>query len=100
MPLTFDEKRKWNIKSFSGKSYSSEETGMIFKARNPFDKKKGVMVIAGKRYFGTRSAIIAFLKHFDEIVKGNVYNRRIAAKVVEGIDSDSDGIIDDVEFKE
>lgn len=100
MPLTFDEKRKWNIKSFSGKSYSSEETGIIFKAQNPFDKKKKVMIIAGKRYFGTRAAIIAILKYFDEIVKGNIYDRRIQAKVVEGVDLDSDGVIDDVEFRE
>ena len=40
------------------------------------------------------------LKHFREITKGNVHNKKIKAKVVEGVDLDSDGIVDEIEFRE
>ncbi len=73
---------------------------MIVKAVNPFNKDKRILVIAGKRFSGTRAAIIAFLKHFNEIVTGNKFNNNINARVVEGLDIDSDGIVDEVEFLE
>ena len=40
------------------------------------------------------------LKGYDRITSGNLHNPNIKAKVVEGIDLDSDGIIDDIEFRE
>lgn len=98
LPIKFIEKA---IKSnLSGKTYYSDETGLIVKTKNPFDKTKEILLIAGKRHAGTRSCILAFLRHFKEIVKGNKFNEKIKAKVVEGIDLDSDGIVDEVEIKE
>ena len=67
---------------------------------SPFNKDKYILVVAGKRFSGTRAAIIAFLKDFKKITNGNIHNQNIKAKVVEGIDLDSDGIIDDIEFRE
>jgi len=84
----------------SGKDYYEEGYGIIVKAKNPFDKTKDVLVIAGRRIAGTRAAIIAFLQKFDEICKGNSHDSGIFAKVVEGIDKNNDGIIDSVEFLE
>ncbi len=57
-------------------------------------------MIAGKRYVGTKSAIVSFLKKFSEIKKGNIYDRNYSGKVVMGLDVDSDGNIDDVEMLE
>jgi hypothetical protein len=59
-----------------------------------------VLVVAGKRYTGTRAVMISFIKHFSELVKGNKHNSKISAKVVEGVDLDSDGVVDDVEVLE
>jgi len=81
-------------------SYSSDETGLIVKAKNPFNPEKAVLVVAGKRYSGTRAAITAFLKGFREIYSGNKLRRGVMAKVVEGLDLDSDGLVDAVEFRE
>ncbi len=101
MPVRFDKESHWNIKStISNNIYPSDETGLIVKFRNPFDSEKSVLLVAGKRHSGTRAAILAFLKNFKEITEGNIHNRNIKAKVVEGIDLDSDGIIDDVEIRE
>jgi DNA-binding MarR family transcriptional regulator len=84
----------------SGKKYSEEGYGIIVKAKNPFDKTKDILVIAGRRMSGTRAAILAFLQKFDEICKGNSYDSKIFAKVVEGIDKNNDGVIDSVELLE
>ncbi len=101
LPVRFDEKQHWAIYSTaSDSSYPSDESGLIVKAKSPFNPEKSILVVAGKRYFGTRAAIIAFLKHFDELAKGNVHDRTLKARVVEGIDLDSDGLIDEAEFRE
>jgi len=98
LPIKFEN---GNIKStISNELYPQDECGIIVKAKNPLNKDKSLLVVAGKRFSGTRAAIIAFLKHFKKITNGNVHNPNIKANVVEGIDLDSDGIVDDVEFRE
>ena len=98
LPIRFED---GNIKStVSNEAYPQDECGIIVKAKNPFNPDKSVLVVAGKRFSGTRAAIIAFLKGFGKITAGNIHNASIKAKVVEGIDLDSDGIIDDIEFRE
>jgi len=98
LPIRFDGKKI--ISKISGKTYYSDETGIIIKTDNPFNKNKKILLIAGKRYAGTRACIIAFLKNFKELTQGNQFNSKINAKVVEGIDLDSDGVVDEIEIKE
>ena len=101
LPIRFVRSDGWMIESkISGKRYYAEESGVIELIKNPFNKRKKVLVIAGKRYSGTRAAIIAFLKYFDALGKGNKYDSNVMARVVEGIDKDADGIVDDVMFLE
>jgi len=98
LPIRFEN---GNIKStISSETYPQDECGLIVKAKSPFNKDKYILVVAGKRFSGTRAAIIAFLKDFKKITNGNIHNSGIKANVVEGIDLDSDGIIDDIEFRE
>ena len=99
MPVRFDERK--NIHSLiSGKRYASDDAGLVVKMKNPYNENKWMLVIAGKRYSGTRSAILAFLKRFDEIAQGNRHKEKLHAKVVEGIDTDYDGVVDDVRILE
>ena len=101
LPIRFDKDSHWSIKStITDNVYPSDETGLIVKAKNPFDADRSILLVAGKRHSGTRAAIIAFLKNFKDITEGNIHNRNIKAKVVEGIDLDSDGFIDDIEIRE
>ena len=98
LPIKFEG---GSIKStVSSEAYPQDECGMIVKTKSPFNTDKYILVVAGNRFSGTRAAIIAFLKDFKKITSGNVHNPSIKAKVVEGIDLDSDGIIDDIEFRE
>ncbi len=84
----------------SKKNYAEEGCGVIVKTKNPFDKTNDVLVIAGRRISGTRAAILAFLQRFGELCKGNSYDPKVFARVVEGVDEDSDGVIDSIEFLE
>ena len=98
LPIKFEN---GNIKStITNENYPHDECGMIVKVKNPVNKDRSILIVAGKRFSGTRAAIIAFLKHFKKITSGNIHNRNITANVVEGVDLDSDGIVDDVEFLE
>ncbi len=92
LPIRFDDK-KHIYSSFSRKTYRSDDCGIVMKARNPFDKSKMILLIAGRRHTGTRAAILSFIRKFGEIEKKN-------AHVVEGLDTDFDGMIDDVRFME
>jgi len=85
--------------SASDKTYKEEE-GIIVKTKNPFNKKKEILLICGKRRAGTKAAVLAFLKKFDDVCAHNKYDKSLYAHVVEGLDRNSDGIIDDVEILE
>ena len=98
LPIRFKEGNIFS--TISNKEYTTDESALIVKTKSPFNQKKSILLIAGKRYAGTRAAIIAFLKHFKEIKQGNVRNKNILAKVVEGVDLDSDGIVDEIEILE
>ncbi|MBW2967933.1 hypothetical protein KY362_05600, partial [Candidatus Woesearchaeota archaeon] len=80
--------------------YASDSIGVIVKIKNPFNPDKSVLVVAGKRYSGTRAAVTAFLKGFKQVYNGNRLRPSVMAKVVEGLDLDSDGVVDAVEFRE
>ncbi len=100
MPIRFDYKTKNIISKITGKTYSADETGFVVKMPNPYSKGHWIIVIAGKRYSGTRAATIALTKYTEELAKGNKKDRKVMARVVEGLDLNSDGMVDDVEFLE
>ncbi|HOI19324.1 MAG TPA: S-layer protein [Candidatus Woesearchaeota archaeon] len=101
LPINFQRKEGLSVYSkLSNKVYYDDETGIIVKENNPFSKGHKILILAGKRFSGTKSAILAFLKHFNEIKKGNIYDPRVLAKVVIGVDLNSDGFVDDCEIAE
>ncbi|MGC8812288.1 MAG: S-layer protein [Candidatus Aenigmatarchaeota archaeon] len=101
LPIYFDFHREWNIVSpFSKQVYVEDEVGIIEKIKNPFNESKEILVLSGKRFKGTRAAIIGLMNYLEEVEKGNNFNQNTIAKVVLGIDRDSDGRVDDVRFLE
>ncbi len=100
LPVYFDTKHEFNIVStFSKSVYADDDIGMIVRMKNPFAKEKEVLVISGKRFKGTRAAILALVKYLKKLEVGNKFDGGIA-RIVQGIDRDADGRIDDVEFLE
>jgi DNA-binding transcriptional ArsR family regulator len=101
LPIYFDEKNDFTIVSkLSGEKYDYDNNAVIIRAKNPFNEKKEILILAGKRSSGLRSAVLAFIEHAEEIMIGNLKDRSVIAKVVEGIDKDSDGIVDSVRILE
>ena len=48
--------------------------------------------MAGKRFPGTRAAVLAFINDPEKIMRGNRFDRSKISKVVRGYDMDGDGI--------
>jgi len=100
LPIYFDTKREFDIVSTFTKSvFSEDDVGIVVKMKNPFNKDKEVLILSGKRFRGTKAAIIALIKYLKKMDKDNKFENGIA-RIVRGIDRDSDGRIDDVEFLE
>jgi DNA-binding transcriptional ArsR family regulator len=101
LPIYFDFHREWNIVSpFSKQVYFEDEIGIIERIKNPFNEDKEIIVLSGKRFKGTRAAIIGLMNYLEEVEKGNNFDQNVIAKVVLGVDRDSDGRVDDVKFLE
>jgi hypothetical protein len=100
LPVYFDEKRDWAIISkFSGAIYLEDETGIVIKMKSPFKKNKEILILSGRRFKGTRAATLALIKYANKLAEGKKFSEGVA-RIVKGIDRDSDCIIDDVEFLE
>lgn len=104
LPIYFDYSEEfldWNIVSSLSKTvYREKNIGLITRVPNPYAEGKEIIIFAGKGFRGSRAAVLGFIKHLKEVKKGNSVDSNIVAKVVKGIDIDSDDIIDEVEFLE
>jgi DNA-binding transcriptional ArsR family regulator len=101
LPITYElTGHNMMISRVTGRSYGGEDEGAVQLIANPNDGDKKTLVVAGNSYLGTRSAVLAFIKYTDEIARGNTTNRSVVARVVSGIDVNSDGLVDDVQFLE
>lgn len=104
LPIYFDyssDSLDWNIVSTISKNvYKDKYIGFVARINNPFSEGKEVLVLAGKGFTGSRAAVLALTKHIKQVSKGNSIKPDMAAKVVRGIDIDSDMLVDDVEFLE
>ncbi len=95
--IYYEENKKGFYSRLTGKYYVDESLGIISKCVSPFNKDKRILLLAGIRNWGTKAAIIAFLKHFSKIEKKNADS---FGMLVRGLDLNSDGIVDDVEILE
>jgi DNA-binding transcriptional ArsR family regulator len=101
LPITYElTGHNMMISRLTGRSYAGEEEGAVQLIGNPNNQDAKAFVIAGNSYLGTRSAVLAFIKYTDEIARGNTANRGVLSRVVTGIDVNSDGLVDDVQFLE
>lgn len=101
LPIRFNfEKENQIVSELSGRVYGEDVNGVVEIVKNPFSKNSLLIVLAGKRIEGTRASVVAFTYRLREVVEGNIYDKSALAKVVEGIDRDSDGLIDDAVFLE
>jgi hypothetical protein len=98
LPIKFNQTNFWSgLVEGSGKFYNSDNHGLIAKIKNPYNYNGTVIVVAGVRSIGTKSAVIALTNYSEEILK-NYQNQEEWALVVQGFDMNSDGKIDHVDI--
>ena len=91
----------WTITSeATKKEYFEDSIGVVEKIKHPYFKNRTILIVAGKRNTGTIAGIIALAKYTEEAIKPNIRNKEMYARVVEGLDLNGDGLIDEVEFRE
>jgi len=101
LPIRFNlEGTSSIISTISGKTYNGDEEGLITLTDSPFNSGFKVLVLAGNTHLGTAASAIGFVKYTELVAEGNSSSKEKIARVVKGIDLDSDGLIDDVEFLE
>lgn len=99
LPIKFDEKNFWSgLVDGSGKRYSLDNHGLIAKIKNPYDSNSSIVVVAGVRSAGTKSAVIALTNYSEEVLKKYNGQNDDWALVVQGFDMNSDGKIDHVDI--
>lgn len=91
-PIRFTEKGIYS--STSKKKYSHDETGVITKITNPSNREKKILLLAGNTYLGTQACVFALCNSLRKLK--NITNKYI----IEGVDENSDGLIDDIQIHE
>ena len=94
LPIYFDLEKNSIKSKATGKDYKDDRCGLIVKTQNPFDKEKKVLIIGGLRTRGVRAAMISIFKLLSNNFI-NIKDREDISMIVQGLDKDSDMIIDD-----
>ena len=95
LPIKFIKEEGWGLKDRTGIHIRDYE-GTIEKIRNPFDKEKEIILIAGVRNVGTLSSMLASTRFANLTFKGYT-NECPWSTMVRGYDIDGDGQIDSIE---
>ena len=98
LPVKFSDKKPWGIIS-KLKTYTEESTGMICRIPNPYNPEHFIMVIAGIRFIGTKSAVMAITRYTKQVIFRYTGQKEFYS-IVQGFDLDGDGKIDSVEVME
>ncbi|MCP8310806.1 MAG: ArsR family transcriptional regulator [Candidatus Methylarchaceae archaeon HK02M1] len=97
LPIRFNEENYWaGLSDGKGRTFNSDRDGLIAKIPNPYDEKKCMIVMAGLKYIGTKSAVIAITNFSKEVLR-DYYGERQWATVIRGFDLDGDGKVDSIE---
>ncbi len=96
MPIKFIKEEGWGLKDKTG-LHIREYEGLVTKIRNPFDKSKDIIVIAGIRNHGTFASVLGATR-FAGITLRNYGSEDAWGAVVRGYDIDGDGQIDSIEI--
>lgn len=95
LPIHFDERRGFAlISKCSRRVYSDDNHGVIELVENPFGGGR-ILLIAGVHLPGTKAAFAALFKQGTLLAEPNAHDDGVIAHVVEGVDSDGDGEVDD-----
>jgi len=97
LPSRFNDKNYWTgISDGDGNVYTFERDGIVAKIPNPKDERKSIIVLAGNRSVGTKSAILSLTNFWKRLLK-EYHGEDTWSAIVRGFDMDGDGKIDSAE---
>lgn len=100
LPIYFDPERGFALVSkCSGKIYGDDNYGVLELVKNFFGSGY-ILLVAGVHLPGTKAAFAALFKQGARTAEPNAYDSSVIAHVVEGLDLDGDGEIDDAAILE
>ncbi len=82
----------------TGRTYNEDTIGVIVKMKNPFNKDKTIILLAGNKAVGTKACVMALCNNWKELL--NNYESEEFYAVIQGFDLDGDGKIDNIEVLE
>ena len=98
LPIQFNEDNYWSgLIDKSGRIFNMDNHGLIAKIKNPYNKDKKILVLAGVRTIGTKAAVIALTNYGNKIFDKYMNDDELAL-VVQGFVMNSDGKIDHVDI--
>jgi DNA-binding transcriptional ArsR family regulator len=97
LPVRFDESNYWaGLVDDSGRRFNGETDAVVARVPNPFKEGRHVVILAGIRHEGTKSAVLGLTQQSEEVL-GGYSGQDVFARVVRGYDQDGDGKIDRVD---
>ena len=99
LAVQFDWKEVWRLRSArTSKAYAEETVGLVAKVPNPWRPDAWILLLAGLHYPGTIASLLAVTQFTDLVLKG--YDGGPWYRIVQGLDRDGDGRLDDVQVLE
>lgn len=98
LPVKFSKEKHWVIKTLK-KEYTDDNTGLIAKIPHPYFPDLSIIIIAGIRFSGTKSAVIAMTR-YTNLILNKFSKQKNFFVIVQGFDLDGDGKIDSIEVLE
>ena len=98
-PIQYKESKVFHS-NVSGKIYDQNNIGVVSKFKNPYNEHKEVILILGIGKKGTKTAVLSFLHHFDQLEKGNSEKQGVFSNVFVGFDYHSTGHITKIDLLE
>ncbi len=96
LPVRFHEENYWRgLVDDEGRTFDQPTDALIAKVPSPFSPGRYVVLVAGVRHVGTKSAVLALSTDHERIL--GAYRGIPFAVVVRGYDADGDGKVDEVE---
>jgi len=98
LPIKFRNNGTWDIfDEVKNKSFSEDSSGIVAKIPNPYNPSLKILLFAGIRFIGTKSAVIALTNNNKELLS-RYNNQKEFISVIQGFDMDGDGKIDSAEM--
>ena len=99
LAVQFDWREVWRLRSTrTGKAYAEDTIGIVAKVPNPWREGAWILLLAGLHHPGTIASLLAVTDFTDALVKG--YDGDELYRVVQGLDRDGDGRLDDLHVLE